>query len=131
MTRGWETCEAIVEACCNAWRGPIAKLAVIALIGAYVVDGAVFLAILAFRVRRATARRPFRLKYIWVLPAIFLILTTLAARPPQGMQAAWLAVVLAVGLGIGWVSGAPSIWRLIPRRRRCGPRPRRSPWCAR
>jgi hypothetical protein len=75
---------------------------------AYVVGGAVFLAVLVFRVRRAMASRPFRLKYVWVLPALFLVLTvlTLAARPPQGVQWLWLALVLAAGLGIGWVSGA-------------------------
>ncbi len=51
---------------------------------AYVVGGAVFLAILAFRMRRAMASRPFRLQYIWVLPALFLVLAALnlAARPP-------------------------------------------------
>ncbi len=75
---------------------------------AYVVGGAVFLAILAFRMRRAMASRPFRLKYIWVLPALFLVLTllTLAARPPRGVQWLGLALVLVVGLGIGWLSGA-------------------------
>ena len=75
---------------------------------AYVIGGVVFLAILAFRMRRAMASRPFRLKYVWVLPAIFLILSviTLAARPPQGMQGVWLALALAVGAGLGWVSGA-------------------------
>ncbi len=75
---------------------------------AYAVGGAVFLAILAFRLRRAMASRPFRLKFIWVLPVLFLVLTvlTLAARPPEGMQWLWLALVLAAGLGLGWVSGA-------------------------
>ena len=75
---------------------------------AYGVGGAVFLAILAFRLRRAMASQPFRLKFLWVLPALFLVLAviTLAARPPQGMQWLWLALVLVAGLGIGWVNGA-------------------------
>ena len=74
---------------------------------AYAVGGAVFLAILAFRMRRAMASRPFRLKFIWVLPALFLALSvvTLAARPPQGMEVVWLALVLDVGLAVGWISG--------------------------
>ena len=75
---------------------------------AYVVGGAVFLAIMAFRLRRAMTSRPFRLQYIWVLPTVFLVLTvlTLAARPPQGLQWLWLALVLVVGVAIGWVNGA-------------------------
>ena len=75
---------------------------------AYVIGGAVFLAMMAFRMRRAMASRHFRLKSIWVLPALFLVLTILAlsARPPQGMQWLWLVLVLAAGLGIGWVNGA-------------------------
>ena len=75
---------------------------------AYAVGGAVFLTILAFRMRRAMRSRPFRLQYIWVLPVVFLVLAvvTLAARPPQGLQWLWLALVLLVGLAMGWVSGA-------------------------
>ncbi len=75
---------------------------------AYVVGGAVFLAILAFRMRRAMASRPFQLKFIWVLPTIFLVMAviTLAARPPLGVQWLWLGLALAAGLGIGWVNGA-------------------------
>ncbi|WP_174299293.1 CcdC protein domain-containing protein [Caulobacter sp. S45] len=75
---------------------------------AYVVGGAVFLVFLALRMRRAMASRPFRLQYIWVLPTLFLALTvfTLAAHPPEGMQWLWLALALAAGFGLGWVSGA-------------------------
>ena len=75
---------------------------------AYVLGGMAFLAILAFRLRRAMASRPFRLQYIWVLPVLFLVLAvlTLAAHPPEGMQWLWLVLALAAGLGLGWVSGA-------------------------
>ena len=74
---------------------------------AYGVGAVVFLGLMALRMRRAMASRPFRLKFIWVLPALFLALSllTLAARPPQGTQWLWLALVLAVGAGLGWISG--------------------------
>ena len=75
---------------------------------AYVVGGAAFLVLMAFRLRRAMASRPFRLQYIWVLPALFLILAvlTLAAQPPHGMQWLWLTLALVAGLGIGWINGS-------------------------
>jgi membrane protein CcdC involved in cytochrome C biogenesis len=74
---------------------------------AYAIFGAIFLAILAFRLRRAMKSRPFNLKFIWVLPAIFVALSvmTLTALPPSGAEWLWIVLSLAVGCAIGWFNG--------------------------
>ncbi|MHB8284523.1 MAG: hypothetical protein ACYDD1_07585, partial [Caulobacteraceae bacterium] len=53
---------------------------------AYAISGVIFLGILAFRLRRAMKSRPFNLKFIWVLPALFVALSvmTLTTLPPAG-----------------------------------------------
>jgi hypothetical protein len=73
----------------------------------YLVGGAVFLAILAFRMKRAMRSRPFNLKFIWVLPTLFLALGvfTLTTLPPAGVEWLWVTASLAVGAVIGWFNG--------------------------
>ena len=80
-------------------------------IPSYLVFGVVILLIFAFRIRRMSKPRRLRLEVMWVLPAILLLATValLVQYPPRVLEWAWLALVLIVGGGLGWVRG-----RLIP-----------------
>jgi hypothetical protein len=74
---------------------------------AYLIGGVIFLGILVFRLRRAMRSRPFNLKFIWILPALFVVLSiiTVATLPPSGGEWLWVALSLALGAGIGWFNG--------------------------
>jgi len=63
--------------------------------------------VLFFRVRRMSVKRPFKLGSLWIVPAIFLALTglTLAQSPPRGMDWAWIALALLLGVALGWQRG--------------------------
>lgn len=74
---------------------------------AYLIGGVIFLGILAFRLRRAMRSRPFNLKFIWILPSLFVALSvlTLTTLPPAGGEWLWIALSLGVGAVIGWFNG--------------------------
>jgi len=73
----------------------------------YVITAVIVVAMLYFRLRRLRGTRPLRVGTLWIVPAIFLVLTavTLAQSPPQGL--AWLLIVVALAAGslIGWHRG--------------------------
>jgi NAD/NADP transhydrogenase beta subunit len=71
----------------------------------YAVGAALFILILGLRMRRMMQHRPFNITFVWVLPAIFLAMAALAfsARPPSGMDWAWVAASFLVGGGLGWL----------------------------
>lgn len=62
---------------------------------------------LALRARRLTRIRPLKIEWLWVVPAIYLVLVTslYIKRPPS--PAGWLVCVAMLGLGcaIGWQRG--------------------------
>nr|WP_166175986.1 CcdC protein domain-containing protein [Altererythrobacter segetis] len=63
--------------------------------------------VLFFRVRRMKVQRPLKLGTLWVVPAIFLVVSglTLAQFPPHGLDWAWLALALLLGAALGWQRG--------------------------
>jgi membrane protein CcdC involved in cytochrome C biogenesis len=63
--------------------------------------------VLFFRVRRMSVKRPLKLGTLWIVPAIFFVIgaLTLAQFPPHGMDSAWLAVALLLGVALGWQRG--------------------------
>ena len=63
--------------------------------------------ILAFRMKRLTQGRPLKLEWLWVTPAIMLVVTAaaMAVAPPMGLDWAWLAAGLALGGVLGWYRG--------------------------
>lgn len=67
-----------------------------------IVGGVVF-----FRYRRLSQGRPLRLERLWILPAIFVVMTaaTFVQMPPVGMDWAILLAPLALGGVVGWYRG--------------------------
>jgi hypothetical protein len=74
------------------------------LIG-YAVGGAVFIVVLGFRMRRMMQSRPFQLRYVWILPLVFVALTALILiqTRPVGAAWIWIAASFVIGAGLGWL----------------------------
>ncbi len=80
----------------------------------YVVPVAIFVVIFALRARRMSQMRPLRLEYLWIVPAIYLVIVagTIFFKPPTfafalpstGAAIASL-IALAVGAAVGWQRG--------------------------
>jgi NAD/NADP transhydrogenase beta subunit len=71
----------------------------------YAIGAAIFVLILSLRMRRMMQHRPFDLKFVWVAPAILIAMAALAfsARPPVGVEWAWVVASFAIGAGLGWL----------------------------
>lgn len=63
--------------------------------------------VLFFRMRRMSVKKPLKLGTLWIVPTIFLVISglTLAQFPPHGLDWAWLAVALLLGVALGWQRG--------------------------
>ncbi len=77
----------------------------------YAITGVVIGLVLFFRIRRLNQERRLKLEWMWVLPAVMVAATValLMQFPPHGLDWLWLALVFAVGAGIGWMRG-----KLVP-----------------
>ena len=67
----------------------------------------VLVLVLALRMRRMTRSRPLKVEWLWVTPALLLVLTgvVIAPSPPTGLDWLWLALALVIGGGLGWYRG--------------------------
>lgn len=74
----------------------------------YAITAAVIALVLLLRLCNVRRARRLRLETLWIVPAIFLVLTVLTFwnLPPHGLQFAWIAVALAAGAALGWRRGA-------------------------
>ena len=63
--------------------------------------------LLVWRMRRMTQARPLKVEWLWVTPAIFLVLTVvlIIPSPPTGLAWLWLAAALVLGCALGWYRG--------------------------
>ena len=74
----------------------------------YLIAGAFFVVLMAWRLRRMSQTRPLKLELLWVTPALLLAIAvlTILPQPPQGaIEWAWLAVGFALGGAFGWWRG--------------------------
>ena len=73
----------------------------------YLVGGLILIVVMAFRLRRMNQLRRLRVEWLWVTPAILIVLTVLSLlpQPPQGIDWAWLGVGLVLGGVLGWYRG--------------------------
>ncbi len=73
------------------------------LIG-YAITAVIVVAVLAFRTRGMMRSRPFRPQFVWIAPAIILILlgAVIVRQPPQGVEWAWLVGSFIFGAALGW-----------------------------
>lgn len=73
----------------------------------YLIGGAIFLVVMAFRLRGMNRSRPLKVEWLWVTPALLVLVAGLAMipQPPQGLDWAWLAGALAFGALLGWYRG--------------------------
>ena len=73
----------------------------------YLIPVAVVAVVFAFRIRRMSQERPLVLERLWMVPALYLVLTaiTFAAQPPSATGWAACAGTLAVGAALGWQRG--------------------------
>lgn len=74
---------------------------------AYVIVGVLILGMMYFRARRMARKRPLRLATLWIIPAVFLLITglTVAETPPAMGDVPWLIVAFVVGGALGWQRG--------------------------
>ena len=72
--------------------------------------------VLFLRTRRMAVERPLKLATLWVVPAVFLLIAglTLAEFPPRGLEFAWLALALLLGVALGWQRGRMMAIRVDP-----------------
>jgi peptidoglycan/LPS O-acetylase OafA/YrhL len=63
--------------------------------------------VLFFRFRAMGKMRPLKLERLWIVPAIYLVITALmlVQKAPQGLGWLWAALSLAAGAALGWQRG--------------------------
>jgi len=72
------------------------------------VGGVIFVALMAWRMRRMMTATPFNPYRAWVLPMIFIVFLALSfsrAWPLGVMEWVWVVVAGAAGAGLGWLRG--------------------------
>lgn len=67
----------------------------------------VLLAVMGLRLARANTARPLKLEYLWIMPAVLLLMAALLVwqMPPTGLEWLWLALAAGLGGAIGWQRG--------------------------
>lgn len=72
-----------------------------------IIGVVIFLAIFSLRMMRSRQQRPLKLEWLWVTPAVLVLLagSLLWQFRPQGLEWLWLALIFAVGGAIGWQRG--------------------------
>ncbi len=73
----------------------------------YVIAAVVMSFVLAFRMRRLSRLRPLKVEWLWIFPALYLVLASviLFEFPPVGVQWALCGAALLVGAVLGWQRG--------------------------
>ena len=73
----------------------------------YLLPVAVIVIVFAYRLRRMSQERPLKLNQLWIVPALFAVMTVVSfvAAPPVGTGWLWCALALALGAGLGWQRG--------------------------
>ncbi|MES2097134.1 MAG: DUF1453 domain-containing protein [Pseudomonadota bacterium] len=73
----------------------------------YAITAAIVGLVLFIRVRRMSKERPLKLEYLWIFPALYLVIATvmLVEIPPSPVGWAICAAALLVGGAIGWQRG--------------------------
>lgn len=73
----------------------------------YAIPIAIFVLVLALRVRRMGQMRPLKLETLWVVPAVYLAVAALMfySLPPTGWVATAAIAGLAIGAAVGWQRG--------------------------
>ncbi len=73
----------------------------------YAITAAVILLVMALRLRNVGRHRRVRLEWLWVVPAIFVVLmgATFADTHPSPITLGLCGVALAAGAAIGWQRG--------------------------
>ena len=78
----------------------------------YVLTAAVVVLVFGLRFwrmrRSAAVPRRLRLEYVWIMPAVMVLASgaLLVQAPPSGLDWLWLALISAIGGGLGWLRGA-------------------------
>lgn len=73
----------------------------------YAITAAIVGLVLFFRIRRMSRERPLKLEYLWIFPAIYLVIAILmlVQFPPTPAGWAICAAALLVGGALGWQRG--------------------------
>lgn len=73
----------------------------------YAVAAVLIVVVLYFRLRRMGRARPLRIGTLWIVPAIFVVVTALnfVQFPPQPGDWPWLVISLFLGSALGWQRG--------------------------
>ncbi|MDO9224047.1 MAG: DUF1453 family protein [Caulobacter sp.] len=72
-----------------------------------IIGIAIFVAIMGFRLMRGRKPRPLKLEWMWLMPAVLVLVagSLIWQLPPRGLEWLWLAIALLVGAAIGWQRG--------------------------
>jgi hypothetical protein len=83
----------------------------------YAVTFAFILVVFGLRMRRMGTLRPLKLETLWIVPAIYLVITVLLfiQTPPAGWVAIASAAALIVGAAFGWKRGTMMHIHVDPR----------------
>jgi membrane protein CcdC involved in cytochrome C biogenesis len=73
----------------------------------YAIPVAIFVVVIAIRMRSMGQMRPLKLETLWVVPAMYLVAAALMfwSLPPKGAVAIASAVGLLIGAAVGWQRG--------------------------
>lgn len=73
----------------------------------WIIPLVVVAVVMALRWRRMGQARPLRLEYLWIVPAIYLVIAGLlfATMTPHGLGWLWSLLALIAGAAIGWQRG--------------------------
>jgi hypothetical protein len=74
----------------------------------YLITAAVVGLVLFLRLRSMKRARRLRLETLWIVPALYAVITALVfyQSPPAGVQWAYITLALALGAALGWRRGA-------------------------
>ncbi len=73
----------------------------------YLITIPLVLLVLFFRIRRMRTEQRLRVEWLWVTPALLVVITVLAfaPAPPAGLDWLWMAIALVLGGALGWYRG--------------------------
>ena len=73
----------------------------------YAITAVIVIAVMALRMRNVGRTRRLRLETLWIVPALYLLITigTFVAMPPSGLAWLYIGVALVGGGALGWQRG--------------------------